>query len=120
MWLWRRISSGQVFVASSVGETVSFIDNSTATENIESYKWEFEGQADTIPNVLTAFSGYGEKEVQLVVETVSGCIDTVIKSVMIFPKPFADFVFVSDCSSDEVVFTRNSNIPLGTISNLRK
>lgn len=85
---------------------------------ISQWAWDFEnnGSVDDVtqnPNHL--YPADGNYNIELIVTTNSGCSDTIVKSVTIYPMPTADYTFVNSCYMDSVVFTDNSNVTSGTI-----
>lgn len=85
---------------------------------INSWNWDFDNNGtvdNTIQNPAHNYPSDGTYNVELVISTVSGCKDTLMKSVTIYPMPTADFTFVNACFMDSVVFTDNSNVTSGTV-----
>lgn len=85
---------------------------------INSWDWDFDNNGtvdNTIQNPTYDYSSDGTYNVELIVSTVSGCKDTLMKSVTIHPMPTADFTFASACFMDSVEFTDNSNVTSGTV-----
>jgi len=85
---------------------------------ITGWAWDFENDGivdDGNQNPSHNYSSDGTYGVELIVSTSSGCNDTILKSVTIYPMPVADFNFVNSCFQDTVYFTDNSNVTSGTI-----
>ncbi|TXB67068.1 PKD domain-containing protein [Vicingus serpentipes] len=85
---------------------------------IDTWEWDFDndGTVDNITqNPNYNYSSDGTYNVELVISTVSGCKDTLMKTVSIYPMPTADFTFVNSCFMDSVEFTDNSNVTSGTV-----
>jgi gliding motility-associated-like protein len=86
---------------------------------ISGWAWDFENDGfvdDVSPSPSHNYPSDGTYDVELIVSTTSGCKDTLMKSVTIYPMPTADFTFVNSCFMDSVEFTDNSNVTSGTIS----
>ena len=100
-------------------QQMNFYDSSKVSSGaIASRLWDF-GDG-TLPDATTnpthLYSNYGTFTVSLVVTTNNGCKDTVTKSVIIHPLPFAHFTLINVCDGSPVPFTNTSTIPGGTDS----
>ncbi|MCB9335882.1 MAG: PKD domain-containing protein [Flavobacteriales bacterium] len=85
---------------------------------INQWQWDFEDNGsvdDVTQNPSHMYPTDGTYNIELIVTTVSGCSDTLVKSVTIYPMPTANFNFVSSCFMDSVIFTDNSNVTSGSI-----
>lgn len=78
---------------------------------IASWTWDF-GDPSTginnssdLQNPIHFFSNPGIFTVQLVVENMNGCTDTILKTINIFPGPLADFDFDTACFGSPTHFT---------------
>lgn len=94
---------------------VNFTSNATANEPIVSYQWNFgDGNFSNQISPSHIYSVEGEFDVQLVITTVSGCADTVLKSkfVKAGSKPNADFFGVPTtvCLFTPVNFTNLTDV----------
>jgi gliding motility-associated-like protein len=98
----------------------SFMDNSNPNGGtINSWEWDFDNNGtvdNTNQNPSNVYPSDGSYNVQLVVTTTSGCADTIVQPINIFPMPTADFTFVNACLGTAISFTDNSSITSGTIS----
>lgn len=76
-----------------VDQNVNFIDSSSIpTGNINSWYWTFgDGYYGFLQNEMHVYTQTGTYNVTLVVKSDNGCIDTVIKTVNIYPSPSAGF-----------------------------
>lgn len=61
------------------------------------------------------YAGYGNYSIQLAVESVDGCQDTIEQNVAVHPLPFAEFTFVNICEDDSVLYSDQSGVPQGDI-----
>lgn len=73
--------------------------------------WNFDDltSTSTIPNPEYTYSQDGSFNVELIVENDNGCLDTVVKSVLVLPQPVADFINTTVCARDVVNFTDQSS-----------
>lgn len=93
---------------------VFFYNETNAVDFITSYEWDFGGGVglNNISNPVVIYSDTGSYDVSLIVETVSGCIDTILIENYIqvgFPSVsgFSADLLVS-CLEDEIQFTSES------------
>lgn len=102
---------------SCLSQSTVFSDSSTIfSGNIVSWNWDFgDGSFSSQANPSHAFSSEGTFNVQLVVASDSGCTDTLVKQVTVYPSPEADFVNNSECTVDSVFLSDISVISSGTI-----
>ncbi|MFN8396312.1 MAG: PKD domain-containing protein, partial [Bacteroidia bacterium] len=93
---------------------------STSTVNgdvITGWDWDFgDGGTSGLPVTLHFYGSNGGYLVTLVVETASGCKDTLQDSVYRHPQPNADFTAVPACDGDTVFFTDASSVSSGSIA----
>lgn len=76
-----------------------------------------DGQAsDSISAPNHAYLSFGTFAVQLLVETDSGCTDSVTRSIVIHERPVADFSVTDRCLNDSSEFTDLSTIGNGAIT----
>lgn len=98
-----------------------FTDVSTGNGGtINQWQWDFtnDGSVDnTTQNPSNLYAADGTYDIRLVVSTSSGCKDTIIKQVTIFPMPDANFNYTNACFEDDVVFANTSTVTSGTITN---
>jgi gliding motility-associated-like protein len=99
----------------------SFTDISNGNGGtINSWQWDFDNNGtidDLSQNPTNFYSTDGTYNVQLIVSTASGCSDTVVQAIDIYPMPVADFTFVNACYGTSIAFTDNSSVINGTLSN---
>lgn len=90
---------------------------------IDQWSWDFDFNGvthtadDTMQNPTYNYSSADTFDVQLIVTTASGCSDTTIETITIFPKPVADYTFNDECFGTAIDFTDNSTISSGNIAN---
>lgn len=111
------------FTANDVCENVaaSFTDNSNPNGGtIAFWNWDFDNNGtidNTNQNPMYSYPANGTYNIELIVTTSSGCSDTIIQPVTIFPMPIADYTFVNTCFGTGIVFTDNSSVTSGNITN---
>lgn len=93
-----------------------FSDSSSVNtpSSIASRAWSYgDGSTGTGPLVNYPYASAGTYNVRLVVTTTDGCIDSVDKTVNVFPKPYVNFPTPSTCVNDTASFLRfkNTNPP---------
>ncbi len=101
------------FEIACAGNTITFVDNSVPTPHagIVTRTWHFgDGNTANGTEVSHFFYEPGIYDVQLIVETSLGCLDSITKPVSIKYLPQPDFSFVNICIGDEVIFTNESTI----------
>jgi gliding motility-associated-like protein len=96
------------------GETISFTNNSSGAI---SYTWKF-GDGNTSNNVSPShsYNSPGTYPVTLIAENADGCVDSMQQLVTIYPKPDADFSFVSVCPNVPLQFTNLSTVAGGSFT----
>lgn len=99
------------------GNQLPFTDVSNVSGGvITSWNWNFgDGNTSTAQNPTNAYPGAGSYNVQLIVTTDSGCVDTVVKGVDVYPVPVADFSRSSVCEGLNTQFNDQSSINGGSI-----
>lgn len=100
------------------GSTINFTDASTVSAGtVNAWEWDMgNGDTSTVQNPSTTYLTAGSYTVTLVAYSGGGCSDTTTQVIIINTVPVAAFSYLSNCSSDSVLFTDNSNIPTGTIT----
>lgn len=96
---------------------VTFLDNSSVLGDFISQRtWDF-GDGGTGSGFITfhTYASAGSYLVTLVVETASGCRDTLQDSVEMYPQPVAAFGVENACDGDTVWFTDSSSVSSGMI-----
>jgi len=111
------------FATNDVCENVIavFADQSNANGGIiTNWDWDFDNNGtvdNTNQNPTNSYPSDGAYNVQLVVTTGSGCADTIVQPINIFPMPTAAYTFVNECVGTAIAFTDNSSVSSGTIAN---
>ena len=82
-------------------------DNSTG--QIASWNWTTNNTSQTTQNFNYTFNSPGTYPVQLIIQSVDGCIDTAYNQFEVYPLPFISFISPSECAGDSVTFTNLSN-----------
>lgn len=82
-------------------------DNSTG--QISSWSWTTNNTLQNSQNFNYTFNSPGTYPVQLIVQSVDGCIDTAYNQFEVYPLPFISFISPSECAGDSVTFTNLSN-----------
>lgn len=82
-------------------------DNSTG--QIASWNWSTNNTLQNSQNFNYTFNSPGVYPVQLIVQSVDGCIDTAYNQFEIYPLPFVSFIPSNECAGDSVTFTNLSN-----------
>ena len=100
-------------------ETANFTDISTiAAGNIVNWAWNF-GDATSqtgLRNVQKNYILARVYEVELVVESDSGCTDVATQKIEMLPKPAVDFTFRDTCEGFGVEFANQSTVVKGQMS----
>ncbi len=87
-----------------------FTNQSTSQSGFEFFEWDFgDGNTSTLQHPTHTFENYGLINVQLVVGSTEGCLDTVVEPVTIWKPPVANFNSSdSACMSGLVYFSDSS------------
>ncbi len=97
-----------------------FVNSSTinAPDNIATYNWNLgDGNISTIANPNHTYATEGTYNVKLVLESNNGCLDSMLTTTRVNPKPIAAFNVNDDCVNIAAQFTDNSTISSGNITN---
>lgn len=95
---------------------MSFTDTSTVIAgSIVSWNWTFgDGSTSTDQHPTHVYSLGGQYTVSLTVESDLGCIDTYDKTIIVYPKPYANFTAFAACQNEENTFTDMSLVATGS------
>ncbi|MDQ3072924.1 MAG: PKD domain-containing protein [Bacteroidota bacterium] len=104
---------------------LAFIDSSTVnggTSDIQSRAWVFTNgtktRTATTAMPMVDLIPAGNWTVKLKITTKKGCVDSLVKVIVIKPKPTANYSTVSRCYDTAMTFTNQSTVPSGvTITN---
>jgi len=93
-----------------INDPLQFTDQSIVPGGvITSWNWNFgDGTIDSIQNPVHQYGGPGVYNVQLIITTSLGCIDTAVQTVNIIPQPVAAFTPPTGCAGLTVSFTDQS------------
>lgn len=88
-----------------LGESTTFTDFSLAGfGTIVSWDWDFgDGNGDTLQNTVHTYSDYGTQDVELIVGSDLGCVDTMVQSIEVYELPVANFTYAISCTNNQVV-----------------
>jgi len=117
------------------GNVVIF-DNTSTLQNQDGihYTWDFGDGSSNLTNLGSSndsggvyittnsatthtFTSNGSYTVQLIAEA-SGCSDTIIQVINIYPNPIANFVYTSACPNQDVIYSNTSTISSGSLTYL--
>lgn len=97
------------------GDTTQFIDNSTPPGDISSWQWII-NENDTLytQNAEWVFETTGDQHITLVVESFSGCENSIEIEIEILEKPIISFINNPACSGTSLEFVPDYILPSGT------
>ncbi len=100
-----------------VNSIIQFTDQSTVSGGvINSWTWNFgDASGSSLQNPIHYYNTPGTYNVQLIVTTSLGCIDTIIQPITIVPLPIASFTVQPACAGSAVSIN-NTSTPAGSIS----
>ncbi len=101
----RFTDLSQVYVSTLNSWAWDFGDLHTSTQQNPANKY-------TLPTSPPASDSFA---VRLIVGATTGCFDTIVKTVHIFPKPYIAFNLAAPCYTDSAVFASSSSIISGTV-----
>ncbi|MCF8276828.1 MAG: PKD domain-containing protein [Flavobacteriales bacterium] len=93
------------------GDATQFTDESTVNSAaIDGWKWQFgnNNSSSVLQNPTYSYPQAGVYQVQLIVETEFGCLDTVLHDVIVNPTPVMSISGIDTCLNDETSFVNNS------------
>ncbi|MFM9836910.1 MAG: PKD domain-containing protein [Cyclobacteriaceae bacterium] len=95
----------------------SFANSSTSAQGTLSYDWDFDDTTtSTSINPSKSFIADGTYNVSLVATTSFGCTNTVVKPLIVFPVPQADFSVSNACQDVAFIFTNTSTVNTGSLT----
>ena len=99
------------------GNTMDFFNTSTSINSL-SYDWSFDdGTPNESSQDVTHLYGIADTfDVQLIINSVYNCSDSVNKNVIVHPLPNPNFIFNLACYGESTLFTDSSTITSGSIS----
>ena len=87
-------------------------------DNISNYTWTLgDGNTANTENPTHTYLTEGTYNLKLITESNHGCLDSLLTTTRVHPKPTADFSVNDDCLNVAAQFTDNSTIPSGAITN---
>ncbi len=97
---------------------VVFTDGSTSTGTVVGWNWNFgDGSGNsTLPSPTHVYSTGGPYNVQLIVTSNNGCVDTLSRTVNVYNKPIAAFDANGICLNEGTLFTDTSSVAGSTIN----
>ena len=104
------------------GTSTTFTDSSNdngGTTAIDTWEWDFDGNGtidNSTQNPTFNFPAAGTYQTELFVTSALGCMDSITIAVVVDPIPVADFTATSECLEFTTIFTNNSSITTGTIT----
>jgi gliding motility-associated-like protein len=110
------------FTASNICQydSMIFSNASTISSGTMSYTWNFGDPASVANTSALAspkhkFSADGTYSVRLIAQSDKGCLDTIIKTFIVYPKAKAAFSYSNICKVDSMHFKDNSTVHTGGI-----
>lgn len=100
--------------------TATFTDQSTSNSgSIDSWIWDLgDGATESGQGPIQHdFAAPDDYDVELMVETDLGCLDTLMQTITVYPMPVADFEADSVCFGQMTTFTDLTDILTGSITN---
>ncbi|MBI3500930.1 MAG: PKD domain-containing protein [Bacteroidetes bacterium] len=111
-------STAQCFI-----DSVYFTDNSTISSgNITGWSWNFgdplsaPNNTSSLQNPSHGYTSAGTFTVTLIVNSSSGCADTISQVITVQPSPLANFSATQVCFGNTTFFSDSSSISSGTIT----
>lgn len=103
-----------------LGSPTFFFDTSTvALGSLVSWDWGFgDGNSSTVQHPQNNYQNPGTYNIDLTVESDSGCRDTIsgVLAITVFPLPVSNFSFSKTCYPDSTYFIDSTSIQNGNIS----
>lgn len=100
--------------------SATFTDQSTSNSgSVDTWSWDL-GDGTTTNGQGPVQHNYAvpaDYDIELIVETDLGCLDTLVQTITVYPMPVADFVADSVCFGEVTHFTNQSSISSGVILN---
>lgn len=119
--VFSKPNSDFVYISNCPNDSVHFFDQTTIEQgSIINWEWDFgDGSSFVtgIQNPSHIFSNSGEYSVKLITYSSEGCSHSIIKPVVLLPKPNSDFIYTSKCVHAPISFFDLSSISQGSITN---
>lgn len=103
-----------------LNEPSVFVNSSAINtpDNITTYNWSFgDGNTSILENPNHIYATEGTFNVKLILESNNGCLDSMLTTTRVNPKPTAAYNVNDDCVNIAAQFTDNSTISSGNITN---
>lgn len=93
-----------------IGDSTQLTDFSLpGSGQIISWSWDFGIGTSITPNNTVLFPTAGTHDVQLAVESSTGCVDTIVKQIEVYALPQASFTFQTSCPDNHLVVQFDDN-----------
>jgi gliding motility-associated-like protein len=108
--VWELPKPQFTWVTNCSNSTTSFTNISTiSTGNIVSQQWFFgDGTGSSSPNPMHVYADTGSYRIVLKVVSDRGCEDSVVRTIVISPSPFANFTVSQNCQGTVSLFKDSS------------
>jgi len=94
-------------------DAASFLNQSTGASI---YAWDFgDGNNSTLENPINIFINAADYDVELIVTSAAGCVDTNVQTITVHPLPMAGFINDTVCARLATSFTDTSIVASGNI-----
>lgn len=118
VYIFARPTANFSSTAHCMGVNVPIINSSTIASGIMGYTWDWGNGQTSLSAVPTyKYPASGTYSVKLRVSSAFGCLDSTIKPVTVYDRPFAGFTYVNACVGDATQFT-NTTTYAGGIPNV--
>jgi len=100
------------------GKVANFTNNSSALDNAPVYNWNFGDTAgtSTATSPTYTYTKSTSYSVKLKVSNSNSCVDSITKTITIYPNAVADFSKVDTCENTTVAFKNKSSVSSGSMS----
>jgi gliding motility-associated-like protein len=80
---------------------------------LQSYRWEIDNNTWNSQDITNSFDEEGDYEVELIATSNFGCIDTITKTITIYPLPLVTFEITNSCTPEPVQIKALSSVSNG-------
>ena len=105
-------------VEGCLGNASVFTDQSTVNSpgSITGFQWDFgDTNSSTQSDPNHSYTSSGQFNVDLTVTSSDGCTSSTSQPVNVYHSPIINLTVSDECAGDNMVFTNNSSIPVGSI-----
>jgi gliding motility-associated-like protein len=109
------------FVSDSVCQGLTnYFQNTTQTSStLMTYNWDFgDGGSSSLSSPNYTYLNAGTYTVSLTATAPGACVDVATETVVVFPKPVANFTTNDNCQYDSIVFVNTSTVLTGTYNSV--